>query len=122
MDLVPVVSDAPGPAASPGVRVNQGFLQSFGVRTTRVERGASPVAIRTVGALAHNERNVVVVDLVAAEVADVERQAGGQLELQEVLVLRREQYGMAFAGDPNWLAPQVIMPGRLAKVALQLDF
>ena len=53
MDLVPVVSDASGPAAGPGVRVNQGFLQSFGVRTTRVERGASPVAIRTVGALAH---------------------------------------------------------------------
>ena len=59
---VPVVSDAPGPAASPGVRVNQGFLQSFGVRTTRVERGAVPVAIRTVGALAHNERNVFSVN------------------------------------------------------------
>ena len=62
MDLVPVVSHAPGPAASPGVRVNQGFLQSFGVRTTRVERGALPVAIRTVGALAHNERNVFSVN------------------------------------------------------------
>ncbi len=58
MDLVPLVADAPGPAASPGVRVNQGFLQSFGVRTTRVELGSLPVAIRTVGALAHNERNV----------------------------------------------------------------
>ena len=58
MDLVPVQTDAPGPGASPGVRVNQGFLQSFGVRTTRVERGALPVAIRTVGTLAHNERNI----------------------------------------------------------------
>ena len=62
MDLVPVVSDAPGPAESPGVRANQGFLQSFGVRTTRVERGSLPVAIRTVGALAHNERNVFSVN------------------------------------------------------------
>ena len=62
MDLVPVQTDAPGPGASPGVRVNQGFLQSFGVRTTRVERGALPVAIRTVGALAHNERNVFSVN------------------------------------------------------------
>lgn len=58
MDLVPVMNAAPVPAASPGVRVNQGFLQSFGVRTARVERGSLPVAIRTVGTLAHNERNI----------------------------------------------------------------
>ena len=62
MDLVPVETDAAGPAESRGVRMNQGFLQSFGVRTTRVERGSLPVAIRTVGALAHNERNVFSVN------------------------------------------------------------
>ncbi|MCY3842050.1 MAG: efflux RND transporter periplasmic adaptor subunit [Acidobacteria bacterium] len=62
MDLVPVETEATAPAASPGVRVNRGFLQSFGVRTTRVERGALPVAIRTVGTLAHNERNVFSVN------------------------------------------------------------
>ena len=61
MDLVPVETAAPDPAA-PGVRVSPGFLQSFGVRTTRVERGSLPVAIRTVGVLAHNERNVFSVN------------------------------------------------------------
>ena len=62
MDLVPVETEAPGPAATQGVRVSPGFLQSFGVRTTRVERGSLPVAIRTVGVLAHNERNVFSVN------------------------------------------------------------
>ena len=70
MDLVPL--EAPGPRQGtaepagdpgdygndPGVHVNPGFLQAFGVRTARVERGALQVDIRTVGVLAHNERNI----------------------------------------------------------------
>ena len=59
MALVPVGA---GEAAAPGVHVSSGFLQSFGVRTAPVERGSLPVAIRTVGALAHNERNVFSVN------------------------------------------------------------
>ena len=33
-----------------------------------------------------------------------------------------ESTTLASVGDPNYLAPQVIMPGRLAKFAFQLDF
>ena len=62
MDLVPVEAGEPDPAATPGVHVSRGFLQSFGVRTAPVERGSLPVAIRTVGTLAHNERNVFSVN------------------------------------------------------------
>ena len=45
-----------------GVRVAQGFLQNFAVRTTVVERGSLPVSIRTVGVLAHNEERLVSVN------------------------------------------------------------
>ncbi len=45
-----------------GVRVAQGFLQNFAVRTTEVERGSLPISIRTVGALAHNEERLVSVN------------------------------------------------------------
>ena len=62
MDLVPIETNAPGPTATPGVHVSRGFLQSFGVRTTHVERGSLPVGIRTIGILAHNERNVFSVN------------------------------------------------------------
>ena len=42
--------------------VSRGFLQSFGVRTAEVERGALPIEIRTVGFLAHNEERVFSVN------------------------------------------------------------
>jgi len=67
MDLVPVYSDEmpaagdPGGGANTGIRVSQAFLQNFAVRTALAHRGALPVAIRTVGILAHNEERVVSV-------------------------------------------------------------
>jgi RND family efflux transporter MFP subunit len=60
MDLVPVYEDAAG--SESGVRVDPNFLQNFGVRTAVAEKGAAPVEIRTVGTLAHNEKNVVSVN------------------------------------------------------------
>ncbi len=79
MDLVPLQRDPdptpagaprdagadpePTPAGAPrGVTVSQGFLQSFGVRTARVERGSLPIDIRTVGFLAHDEKGVFSVN------------------------------------------------------------
>ena len=67
MDLVPVYADEmdaaadPGGGADTGIRVSQAFLQNFAVRTALARRGALPVAIRTVGILAHNEERVVSV-------------------------------------------------------------
>lgn len=60
MDLVPVYEDE-APAGT-GVRVDPSFLQNFGVRTAVAEKGAIPLDIRTVGTLAHNERNIVAVN------------------------------------------------------------
>ena len=66
MDLVPVYEDEvpsdPGESgAQDGVRVSRSFLQNFAVRTAPVRRGTLPIAIRTVGILAHNEERVVAV-------------------------------------------------------------
>ena len=71
MDLVPVYEDempaeagadaGPNGAQGGAIRVSRAFLQNFAVRTTEVRRGALPVAIRTVGILAHNEERVVSV-------------------------------------------------------------
>ena len=44
------------------VRVDPGFLQNFAVRTAVVDRGTLPVAIRTVGVVAHNEEMLVSVN------------------------------------------------------------
>jgi RND family efflux transporter MFP subunit len=60
MDLVPVYEDEA--MAESGVRVDPGFLQNFGVRTAAAEQGTVPLDIRTVGVLAHNEKNVVSVN------------------------------------------------------------
>jgi len=66
MDLIPVYEDETAAAvgaggAQGGVRVSRSFLQNFAVRTVQVRRGTLPVAIRTVGILAHNEERVVAV-------------------------------------------------------------
>ena len=59
MDLVPVYADEAADGA--GIRVSRSFLQNFAVRTATVHRGNLPLAIRTVGILAHNEERVVSV-------------------------------------------------------------
>ena len=51
-----------GDASDTEVRVAPSFQQNFAVRTAVVERGALPVAIRTVGVLAHNEEKLVSVN------------------------------------------------------------
>ena len=66
MDLVPVyeddvAADVGAGGTLGGVRVSRSFLQNFAVRTVEVRRGTLPVAIRTVGILAHNEERVVAV-------------------------------------------------------------
>ena len=53
---------AAGLPARRSVRVDPGFLQRFGVRTTPAERGSLPIGIRTVGYLAHNEENLFAVN------------------------------------------------------------
>lgn len=60
MDLVPVYEDA-APAET-GIRVDPNFIQNFGVRTAVAEKGAIPMDIRTVGTLAHNQKNIVSVN------------------------------------------------------------
>ncbi len=50
------------PGSESDVRVAQGFQQNFAVRTAVVRRGTLPVAIRTVGILAHNEEKLVSVN------------------------------------------------------------
>ena len=64
MKLVAKKPTAPENAAETegDVRVAPGFLQNFAVRTAVVDRGALPVAIRTVGVLAHNEERLVSVN------------------------------------------------------------
>ena len=61
MKLVPRKSDMEEESGD-GVRVAQGFLQNFAVRTTEVSRGSLPISIRTIGVLAHNEERLVSVN------------------------------------------------------------
>jgi RND family efflux transporter MFP subunit len=60
MDLVPVYEDE-APADS-GVRVDPSFIQNFGVRTAKVERGSIPANIRTIGVLDFDQKNIVSVN------------------------------------------------------------
>ena len=45
-----------------GVQVSREFRQNFAVRTAEVERRILPISIRTVGVLAHNEKNILSVN------------------------------------------------------------
>ncbi len=63
MNLVPLASgsEAPPEAGHQGVRVSQGFLQNFAVKTAEVERTDLPARIRTIGYLDHDEAKLISV-------------------------------------------------------------
>ena len=58
MDLVPVHADEAGAAPEGAVRLDPSFVQRIGVRTTPVERRDIAQTIRTVGTLAHNDKQI----------------------------------------------------------------
>ena len=60
MDLVPVYEDEA--AANSGLRVDPSFVQNFGIRTAKVEKGSIPVDIRTIGILDYDQKNIVSVN------------------------------------------------------------
>ena len=62
MDLVPVYADGAGPLPPGTVRVDPGFTQSIGVRSEPVTRRDIAQTIRTVGTLAHNDRQIAWVN------------------------------------------------------------
>jgi len=62
MDLVPVYAED-AEASPPGtVRIDPTFVQNIGVRTAPVTRGGIGQTIRTVGTLAHNDRQIAWVN------------------------------------------------------------
>ena len=58
MDLVPVYAEEAGAPPAGTVRLDPGFVQRIGVRTTPVERRDIAQTIRTVGSLAHNDKQI----------------------------------------------------------------
>ena len=62
MDLVPVYANDAGSLPPGTVRVDPGFVQSIGVRSEPVVRANVAQTIRTVGTLAHNDRQIAWVN------------------------------------------------------------
>ena len=62
MDLVPVYADGAGGLPPGMVRIDPGFVQSIGVRKEPVARRGIAQTIRTVGTLAHNDRQIAWVN------------------------------------------------------------
>ncbi|MXW34099.1 MAG: hypothetical protein F4Z60_00125, partial [Chloroflexi bacterium] len=62
MDLVPVYSSDAGSLPPGTVRIDPGFVQSIGVRTEPITRRNVAQTIRTVGTLAHNDRQIAWVN------------------------------------------------------------
>ena len=62
MDLVPVYASRAEPLPPGTVRIDPGFVQSIGVRTEPVARRNVAQTIRTVGTLAHNDRQIAWVN------------------------------------------------------------
>ncbi len=62
MDLIPVYADERREDPPNTVRIDPGFAQTIGVRTASVQRRNVANAVRTVGTLAHNERQIAWVN------------------------------------------------------------
>ena len=62
MDLVPVYASGAGSLPPGTVRIDPGFVQSIGVRTEPIARRDIAQTIRTVGTLAHNDRQIAWVN------------------------------------------------------------
>ena len=62
MDLVPVYASDAGSLPANTVRIDPGFVQSTGVRTEQIARRNIAQTIRTVGTLAHNDRQIAWVN------------------------------------------------------------
>ena len=62
MDLVPVYAEGEDSLPPGTVRVDPGFVQSIGVRTAPIRRSHVAPIIRTVGTLAHNDRQIAWVN------------------------------------------------------------
>ena len=62
MDLVPVYASDAGDLPPGMVRIDPGFVQRIGVRTEPVARRSIAQTIRTVGTLAHNDRQIAWVN------------------------------------------------------------
>ncbi len=58
MDLVPVYADEAGSQPEGTVRIDPTFVQRIGVRTAPIERRDIAQTIRTVGTLAHNDKQI----------------------------------------------------------------
>jgi len=58
MDLVPVYADETASQPEGTVRIDPSFVQRIGVRTAPVERRDIAQTIRTVGSLAHNDKQI----------------------------------------------------------------
>jgi Cu(I)/Ag(I) efflux system membrane fusion protein len=64
MDLVPKYADEEG--LLPGIKIDPGVAQNFGVRLTTVERASIPQTFEAVGTIGFNLRNVAIVQARAA--------------------------------------------------------
>ena len=62
MDLVPVYADETEPLPPGAVRIDPAFAQSIGVRAEPIRRRDIAQTIRTVGTLAHNDRQIAWVN------------------------------------------------------------
>jgi Cu(I)/Ag(I) efflux system membrane fusion protein len=97
MQLVPVYAD--DSVADNGVRINPRVQQNLGIRTAAVEMGRLAAPLGAVGAVAYNERDVVL----------VQARANGYIERLHVrapLDPVRQGQALADVYMPDWVAAQ----------------
>lgn len=99
MQLVPVYADGDGGGDDGAVSISPRVQQNLGVRTAVVNRGSLSAAVRTVGSVAYNDRDVAVVQ--ARSNGFVER-----LYVRAVLDPVRKGQPLAELYVPEWIAAQ----------------